>query len=350
MNSLSIVIIIIAIFGFLSSDKIKRNKRSRKFFCLITVIVLSLLSAIRADDVGTDTIGYIEEFEVVSRQSYISLFRNYPSCFGYYMCCKFLNNHGLDVRFWFFLVALLFNSAVFYFIFVYSKNPVLSFALYIGSGIFAFSLAGMKQIVAMSFCIFSYCILQKNKRIILSILFVLLGSVFHQSALFFLLILPFVRLNISKKWNVVFFSLLVVMIVGGSTFLRNFIGFLAEQGNKFGNYSDDVSELNFTQFYIYSLLVLTCFVFYRTLEREKIGGMVYAEIIALAFFFLTTIVSSMFRMAYYLVFFLFALFPNVVSGIKDRPTSQLICMTSGIVFILYFALFSRIDYSFFFHL
>ena len=206
MNSLNIVIIIIAIFGFLSSDKIKRNKRSRKFFCLIIVIILSLFSAIRADDVGADTLGYIEEFEIVSRQSYVALFTNYPSCFGYYMCCKFLNNLGLDVHFWFFLVALLFNSAIFYFIFVYSKNPVLSFALYIGSGIFAFSLAGMKQIVAMSFCIFSYCLLQKNKKIVLSVLFILLGSIFHQSALFFLLVLPLVRLNVSKKWNIVFIT------------------------------------------------------------------------------------------------------------------------------------------------
>lgn len=349
MNSLSIVIIIIAIFGFLSSDKIKRNKRSRKYFCIITVIILSLLSAIRADDVGADTLGYIEEFEVVSRQSYVALFKNYPSCFGYYICCKFLNNLGLDVHFWFFLVALLFNSAVFYFIFVYSKNPVLSFALYIGSGIFAFSLAGMKQIVAMSFCIFSYCLLQKNKRIILSILFVLLGSIFHQSALFFLLVLPLARLNVTKRWNIFFFSFLIVMVVGGSTLLRNFIGFLAEQGNRFGHYSDDVSELNFTQFFIYLLLVGSCFVFYRSLKKEKIGGMVYAEIVALAFFFLTTIVSSMFRIAYYLVFFLFALFPNVVSRIHDKPTSQLICAGSGIVFILYFVFFSHLDYSFFFN-
>lgn len=343
IDVLKIFIIVLTIVGFLMINS--NNKKGSFFFCTLSCLVLSFLSAIRAENVGTDTISYIAEYNYVSKESYLFILSNYQSCFGFYWFAKICQNTGLPVNFWFFLIALLFNSSIFCFIYKFSKNCLLSFILYIGLGVFAFSLAGLKQIMAMSFCIFSVMVLNKKHGLLFSIFLVLVAATFHQSALFFIVILLILKLKPNKKLNIIFSILFLFLIIFGGNHLKGVILYLADIGNRFGHYSSDISDVNLTMFFINAVLIFVCLVCYKYLIIDKLNSSIYALLIALVFFFLTTIVSSMFRMGLYLSFFIFALYPNVVERIRDRSLSRMISFGTGLAYLLYFLIFTNINYS-----
>lgn len=351
MDIFKIIFILVVIAGiFLNYDgSLNNNKRKKRFFCIFLCLLLAILSAIRGNSVGTDTYAYISEYYEVSKNSVSFIFNNNSSCYLYYILAKLFYDIGMNVHIWFFAIALLFNSAVFTFIYKYSKDVNLSFILYIALGSFAFSLAGLKQTCAMAFCMFAFIIFSSEnfkviKKIVLTTIFMLLAIGFHQTAIFFVVFLLITKIKLNKKNNILFISIFLIILLSGNSILKSFIMYLDSIGNRFGYYVDNVSDYSLTMFFIQFLLIVVCLFYYQNLKKEKYGSSIYSLILGDSFYYLTIFVSSMFRMGYYVLFLNYILYPNVLENDVDYKVKPILKVGSGIVFILYFILFSDLKY------
>ncbi|SCW40157.1 EpsG family protein [Eubacterium ruminantium] len=349
IDFLKIGILIIFIYASILNlhGKINVDQRKRRLFCAFATIVLSVLTALRADSVGSDTSAYIYEYNNYSNYSFLMIIKSFPSCWGYYSVGKIFHGLGCDVHLWFFFIAFCFNAVVFYFIYKNSEDIILSFILYISTGIFSFSMSGQKQVCAMTLCILAYNIyLNKEKRLI-PVIIIIIGSFFHQTALIFMVALFIKNLKINKINNLIALSVSIIVFISGSTILRNFITALANAGNRFGYYQNNISNYSLTIFFIQLMIVFVYCIYFKSINESNYSGFFYCSIISLLFFFLNKYVSSMFRIGYYFLFFNYILFPNSVCSENDSRTRVLLKLGAGTVFLTYFIIFSNINYQMF---
>lgn len=90
-------------------------------------------------------------------------------------------------------------------------------------GLFAFSMAGLRQVLAMSICLFAYEAIRK-KRLILFLLIVGTAFLFHKTAVFFLLAYPIARFQWKRSHLLAGMASLSVVII----FYQRFYTYIAK--------------------------------------------------------------------------------------------------------------------------
>lgn len=86
----------------------------------------------------------------------------------------------------------------------FAVSKIYAVYFYFTIGLFAFSMAGLRQVLAMSICLFAYEAIRK-KRLILFIAIIGAAFLFHKSAIFFLPAYPIARFR--WKWNDILIAL-----------------------------------------------------------------------------------------------------------------------------------------------
>ena len=122
---------------------------------------------------------------MIARYSYNKLFSVYTDNPGYFFVSKIFADLGISVQIWFGFIAFLYVGTISNFINKFSKDQIFSYIMFLALGYYSFSLAGLKQVFAMTILIWSFhCFLEK--LYIRSFLLILLASIFHLSSLIFL--------------------------------------------------------------------------------------------------------------------------------------------------------------------
>lgn len=133
-----------------------------------------------------------------------------------------------NVHIYFFLSSLIFVVPCVFLIFRYSKSPVFSIFLFVWCGMYIFSLAGLKQSLAIGVLALALVALYKRK-FILYFLLNLIAIGFHAYSIVFL-ILPFLGLEVFNKRTVLFIILFLIFTLTLSnnvefvTFVTKLIG------------------------------------------------------------------------------------------------------------------------------
>jgi hypothetical protein len=186
-----IIIIIAAFWSSIESDRFSYNFR-RKLYINFVVVLLALQSGLRHMGVGADTLQYFKRWELVKNGSWnetISSFSNPTTKDPFYtLFQKFLQLFSENFQFFLLIVAFMFMVALGNFV----KNntqtisqAMLSFMIYMGYFYGFYSITGIRQTLASVFLLFSYEYVKKEKFLPFLIL-VLVGALFHVSALVFL--------------------------------------------------------------------------------------------------------------------------------------------------------------------
>ena len=199
------------------------------FFTLLLVVGL------RGSGVGTDTLGYISEFQDADSRYRITEFG-----FSYFI--KFLHGAGLDTTQFLMMVSVITTGSIAWVVHKYSKNITLSYLLYLNLGYMAFSMSGIRQAIAISITSVALIFLIKNKKIVFIVL-VLLAATFHNSALIFMLVLPFVGIVLTRLQATGIFILLFIapfLLGDGLLAINNMLGL-----QYMNEYSDNASNTCF---------------------------------------------------------------------------------------------------------
>lgn len=190
---------------------------NKKYIICITV-VLVVVSGLRHEAVGNDTLAYLMAYEQYGTESWTSLLGSFIDNYlnpmsnaekdpGFRVFVKILYNIIPDGRFLLFVVATIMLGGFGYY---NSKNSE-SLETTLFSYIFFISLfygylpnSAVRQSITVGLCLFGYTFLQE-RRLLLCLLMFFLGTIFHKSGLIAILLVPmFYFLNSLKFYKYVF--------------------------------------------------------------------------------------------------------------------------------------------------
>ena len=122
-----IVLIFEIIFGLLLS--VNKRENSKKFFIIITFVILTIVAGIRTKDVGTDTEQYYRAYKRIGTYTSINSAFNERYEKGFVILCYGLNKISSDPQILIFITSAFINFCVLRFIYRNSNNLVYSYIL-----------------------------------------------------------------------------------------------------------------------------------------------------------------------------------------------------------------------------
>jgi hypothetical protein len=325
----SVFMLIAIILSVLFSNKsnLTGHTRTKKIYCVILGFILFLIAALRSTSVGNDSGQYARHFYNVQQLDFFGIIEVYQKDVGYYLLNKILTFISSDHQILFACIGALFAYSISRFIFKYSKDPMISFVMLIPMMYFAFSLTGLRQVVAISILLISidYII---ERRLVKFSLIVILASLFHQSALLFF---PayFINKRITNKRIIIYLALIPLVF-----FIRPIIVQVV-QFFFYSSYNIDLSQSagGWTTLFVYILILITSIIFKSQLEKEDVNyslffSMMYAGTLIQMF---VPLEPNIFRVSMYYNIASIILIPAILKTQKDK-VSKLIAYT--IFFVL----------------
>ena len=347
---LYIIIFLLAIF--FSYFAFKESKVNISFL-LLMVLTLCLPAAFRSYDVGIDVQLYVEPLwrDACLSNSWhqYQINATFDTEKGYLMLNYIISRFTTNIAWLFFIHQLILVASLTFIISKCRKYNPLSFLLI---GIYCFyyyctSLSMFRMSVAIALCFFlSYFLFTgKYKWFIVGALFT---SIFHNSAVLVLLLLP-IKLIIDRFKNKQTLLLVLVLASGVVLYASFFVlatylissGFLAD---KFLTYTEQVGYK--THKIDLVLLGISFFMVYLVpkVKRSENYCLYFKFFILIAI--MLTMLGSLFetanRLAYYFTFPAFAILP-LVSKYSKHNYPLIIILVTTIVFWMYGAITSDMD-------
>ncbi|MFZ5986468.1 MAG: EpsG family protein [Bacillota bacterium] len=227
-----VLILMIGIIDFLFN--VSNNNKYRRSYLIFFFGMTAIISALRAYAVGNDTDQFYRAYERIAQVDWTSFYL-FRYELGFTVLCKVLSYISREPQLLLIVTSLFSSYSIGRFIYKNSCNVVLSSYLFITLNIYADYLNLMRQVIALSIILFGIEYL-KEKKIIRFVLFVVIASLFHQSALFVLVVIFFVKIKYSK---LSFPITLMTSIIGFLIFNRLFL-FAVKILSKYASYEDSV--------------------------------------------------------------------------------------------------------------
>lgn len=265
------------------------HTRGQLLFFVIVIFILWFLTAFRSEEMGNDTVTYINYFQYFGKVGMEE--RNKNIEIGYQFLNVIIHKISPNPHFFLAVVATICYLGVGIYIYKYSSNVVFSTVILFPI-VYGFFASGLRQSIALVICLFAYQAI-KNKKIIPAILIVLLASTFHLSALVMLILL--IHKFTSKRLYVVIGVSAIIAILSASGALNSIISnVVKEYENYFSSIQAGTGWLAISYQCIRALMIYLFIYFaYKDLKKEKSLEIFNASIllITICFGFSTNIFS-----------------------------------------------------------
>ena len=339
------LILIILLFHLTWSEQpIGKKVKSEKAYTFVICIILVLLAAFRSNSVGSDTEGYRLAYQdmglfhsiqdIVDRHTYDYLV--------YYGLSKLFHMIGMPVQVWFGFVEALYLYALMRLVNKFSKDKIFSLLVFTTIGLFSFSMAGLKQTMAMSLMMLAF-IGFIEKKYWLSALLIVLTYYTHQSALIFLAAFPLYLIR-KVRWIVlVTLSVFVLTYFYGFVFMESMV--TAIDNERWEQYLVTDSGYSYVTFIFYLVITLVSgfnIKRYHAVDPSFSYFFLALSILGCGLQLLAGISPSLFRLAYLYTPFMMILLPNASFYSKNKQLVRTIL----IVCIVFYFLYTSRNYSF----
>lgn len=300
-----------------------RDDAIKKYYFIVCAIIMALMIGLRYRGVGsTDTAFYFRNWEMMSTVA----LRDLPSVlqsidleYGYQVTVWLLSHIFADGQWLLMFTGAFFSISVCMFTYRNSKDPVISFVVFNCLGLFNFMVQGMRQAIAMAICLFAYeqC---KKKHFFRFVLLVAVATLFHASAVIFLLTYFLGRF----KLNTIEIGIFSVFTFIGIVLLPYAFDIINVMIND--NYDmNSASESGGVVAILIYVVVISVGLIYKDKHDEHYALFVYSTIVAALAMLLRNYVSGIAeRVSYYFAFGEMIVLANSTSAIKDQKTKVLI--------------------------
>lgn len=346
-----ILLMVICLIEILSNIG-KADDKRRKMKTILMGLCIFLFAALRGEGVGYDVLSYVIDYSrVINRSMTEVIAMNYRDP-AFPVLMKILSYISKDPQILLIIIAA-FEAIGFSFLAYSFGEPFLLFVLFITLRIYPFTLSALRQTISLSFVWLAIPQLKKNKFITFAVL-VIVGSLFHSSAIIALLLIPLYKLNRTVLTSVMALFIGLTETVGGGLFTKMFNEYVFS-----GRYSGYIgraaeSKISLTStFYIYVLFFILYIVYYKQLNGEDAMTPFYfrATCIGIMFSLIGQGFPNMFRISYYFIIFLMAKVENVINIIFAQNSRKLAIWIVALILIaqyIYFGPGAGTDiYSFF---
>ena len=331
-----------------------RQTREEKYSRYVMALIV-VLAAFRSEEVGADTPGYMREYGEMARLSWDAISVRFVGYSLYYYMSKVFYTMHMPLFVWFGFVELFYVFSMKLFIDRYSNDKLLSWLIFSTMGLFAFSLAGLKQVMGMGFMMYAYLAFtnenQAKFRYLYTFLLVFAAYMCHSVCLVFLPAFALYFIRNSRYFYIFVIAIIAIIAIGGELILA---GAALQYEESTGN-SHFETYLNFentyssvTLIFYVSLLLFSCVGVKTYLKkRPEEAKMAYGYcLMVCGLQTLASISPSTFRLAYFYTPFYMVLLSNSTVGLSPGIAKQVRFVI--IVSIVFFFLYTNRDtpYSF----
>lgn len=311
-------IIVVILLGVLLLHMYKGNATRKIYFSILT-LQMALIAGLRGYDVGWDTRNYVWFFSRVTNYDLRFVFtNNFELEKGYVLLEYFTSKISTNPTALFLIIAIFYCFSVGLFIYKNSKNPILSYVIFISMGFYTFSMTALRQTVAIGIILFSFEFIKKRKFIPF-LLLVLLASTFHYSALVFL---PFYFIGYKKFTRP--YVLLTLSTIPLVFVFRDRLFSILTQISGYG-YSALEREGPTTLFMLLILVFIG-----GIIQRKSILKMAKDNALYFNSTYLSIILATMafihpatLRAGYYYMLFLVLFIPEIIHSLSDKRIKAL---------------------------
>ena len=342
MNLVGLLVLLVLLFRlFLNAFNEGSNRRHRveNTFCWISYIAIVLLAAFRGITVGADTAYYLNDYLDVASMSFSEIADRFEGYLGYYFLSKLFSLAGFPHYVWFGFLEAVFLSAISRFINKYSSDRLYSIILFLVTGLFAFSLAGLKQTLAMTLLLHGFlCFVER--RYTISVILVVLTYFTHPGALPALILFFLYFIKDKKYFSVVVIAGILLIWLGDLLLVSTFVSL---SGNEhYELYLEENSSYSMSTLILYILMIL-CTVPYlkRYLKTSGFAKVEFSgSLFVCAFQYLASYSPSLFRLALVFIPFLIVYVPNSFEASRKNANNstwllKTLALLGPIVFYLY---------------
>lgn len=326
-------------------------ERRMDLFCVLIVIAFSLFAGLRTS--YNDTAAYIRGFQAAPPPAeFLANSENWKILHnpGFYLFQSVLRSWTDNAQLFVMLVSVFIECSMVRFLKRESEDFAVSVYLFITLGTFVFTMAAMKQVLAMAILTYAFPAL-REKKWLKYYLIVFLAMLFHTYAIVFA-VLPLFRARPWSLFTYLFILALVLVMLNFETVISGFLDFADEQGKQIAEYEVfDDHGMNIFRVLVYAVIPTISFLFQRRLfsdstVRENL--LVHMSIVSLAFMILGTAAgANMFgRMANYFELGTICCFPWMMDRLFDRRSYRLICGIAAVCYLGFFVYANWISTSF----
>lgn len=334
------------------SDKEMQNKK--KLFVILQCVQWVLISTLRSDAVGSDTINYSRIFEFYAELSWKECFNYFKAFYttdevtqgfepGFVLFQKLVSSIWYNQAFYKFSVAAIFMTSLGHFIYKNSDDPVVAFLLYCGLFYNMFSLTGYRQVLSVAIGIlWSYEYL-KQRKFFKFLILVLLGATLHKTTLIFIIFYFLSRKKITALYGATSVLTILLMVVFRSplfNLVKGFVGY-----DEYGTY-DRISQRNFL--ILFAALCILAIWRYRYVKKDCPDADVYYNglIMSAAMIPFAMVSPTSMRLVYDFAFMLMILVPKIYHSFYYEE-DRMIGYTCTILIFGYFIATKSVSYEFF---
>ena len=336
MQVFLIYILFLLILHLLLTTVSKRNhSKFEMLFCGVAYLGLIVLAAFRGPTVGADTLDYISDYNEINKYSFSEVIEIYSGYEFFYLICKLFKLIDLPLATWFAFIEIIYVSAIARLIHKDSTDKIYSIILFITIGLYMFSLAGLKQTMAMGLILHAFMEL-RNKRYFTTVLLFFMAFFAHPTALVFLPAFLFYIGGSVKHYNLILICFSVLFAFSLKYILASFLN--VGRLDHFGRYLEINTSYSIWTLLFYILMIIVSIPFIKSYSKNCIYKNeprfeMTCLIIACCLQFLASLSPSLFRLALYYTPFFLIYMPNVLYVRSDvaRKVIKLIVIL-GIVF------------------
>lgn len=349
-----IIVIVLIIFFQLSLPSREMEERRDKIeagYLKVICLILTLLAALRGVTVGTDTLSYMPEYLNMSSISFVDIFERYSDYPGYYLLAKTCSLLHFPVQVLFGLVEGIYVLAIYRFIMRYSSDKLYSIMGFMVIGLFAFSMAGLKQTLAMAFVLLYHLDLCDNKYI-RAIVFAIVAYFCHKVSLIFLAGVALYYIRNFRFFYMYLFVIAAIVLLGTQFIWGELLSLL--ENDHYSLYESDEGYSS-TSMIIYGVLLAILFLFsgqYRRLRAEDAKIMLGMSTFAFVFQAFSFVSSATFRLSFFFLPFMVVAFPNDFNCIRNAELRRWVRIGVEVILIFVFIYTNRkggsiVPYKFF---
>ncbi len=329
---------------------VQPTQQKRKIFCWISSVSWILISGLRHESVGADTLKYADSFERAGRTSwgevfgalYRVYFQGYTSQSsaenflykdpGYLLFQKVMHIFTDNYQVYLIIIAVIFFAAMGRFIYKNSEDPCFSFILFSTLFYSFYAITGHRQTLATALIVFIGYEFIKERKFWRFALVALLAFMLHKSALVFVPFYFFSRIKITGKYLAVLGGFTaVVFAIGGRAILwfANLVGY-----EKDAVYEAPTYTFTFLMVLV-AVVVLLCYRYFNEKTPHK-NIEVSATTLAGVFALLTLLDQSMMRVQQYYSLTMMLSLPSAFTTFKpkNRLLVTMLCVTALLILFI----------------
>lgn len=305
------------------------DKVQKRNYCISVCFILILILGFRSEELGLyDTsLAYVPHFNSMQSFSFKEILMS--TAFedkGFYIFAKIFSLICNNSQAWLFIIGIPLPVAISVLIYKESNCPYISYLFYFALGYFGYSFFLLRQVMALSFCLFAYLYFEncKKRKKIISFFLLAIAFSFHATSVIFVLVFLLNRQFIKKYSNIISMLIVAVGLVFGRLILSYV--FAMTSWNRILGYKDSELAINNSLLFIYLVIyiVLLIIKLMTKINEEKYNYQLVVFSVAVFFMSLVQYVGNIYRMAIYFGVFSIVLCPNILCGRNFTNESKIL--------------------------